>query len=131
MTDGVYITKGFLKNINDMMSGDDVSIGAAIRGSAVKICEPKSTKPIARDMPGELHFSGSSLCNGYIGNMTDDFYTDNNGRKWLRTGDQARLDSQGRLFILGRYKELLSVVVKIWRLAQWKMFLVGTRNLLL
>jgi acyl-coenzyme A synthetase/AMP-(fatty) acid ligase len=65
------------------------------------------TTPVTRNTAGKLHFHGALNPGEYVGKKTDDWYTDAEGRKWFKTGDQARLDEQGRIFIIGRYKDIV------------------------
>lgn len=46
------------------------------------------------------------MINGYIGKKTDDFYEENEIR-WFKTGGQAHMDDQDRVFIGSRYKEMI------------------------
>lgn len=39
--------------------------------------------------------------------LTDDWYTNESGRRSLKTIDQARMDEQGRIFVIGHYKDIV------------------------
>lgn len=106
MTEGVVIGSGAYAQLSVLVNGDDVAVGKILRGSSAKVCAPDSRKPVPRNRSGELHFSGPLLIPGYIGKKTDDFYEEN-GKRWFRTGDQAYIDDQDRVFISGRYKEMI------------------------
>jgi acyl-CoA synthetase (AMP-forming)/AMP-acid ligase II len=56
---------------------------------------------------GELMVRSSSLTSGYLGENDVNEATFSDG--WFRTGDLARLDSEGNLFIMGRIKLLIEV----------------------
>jgi acyl-CoA synthetase (AMP-forming)/AMP-acid ligase II len=104
MTEGVMITSGAQPSPEVIRNGDDVAVGWALLGSAVKICAPNGKTPIARGVLGELHYGGPFLCNGYIGRESADFYTDSEGKDWFVTGDQGVIDGKDRVFVVGRYK---------------------------
>lgn len=55
---------------------------------------------------GELMLSSSSLTSGYLG---EDDANAAFADAWFRTGDLARLDGEGNLFIMGRIKLLIEV----------------------
>lgn len=55
--------------------------------------------------PGELVVAGEHVCAGYYRNpeaFSRSKIRDENGRVWHRTGDVCRIDSPGRLWIIGR-----------------------------
>lgn len=56
---------------------------------------------------GELMVSSSSLTSGYLGDEPANAASFQNG--WLMTGDLARLDDDGNIFIMGRSKLLIEV----------------------
>ncbi|PNY22928.1 Nonribosomal peptide synthetase [Tolypocladium capitatum] len=90
-----------------LTDGYHPGIGKVLPGASIRICEPETRKVLDRDEVGELHIGGPSVISGYLGRPDgDDFYTDDSGT-WLASGDQARLDQDGVLHILGRYKELI------------------------
>lgn len=60
----------------------------------------------ATEEVGELWIKGSGVARGYLGapEATDERFVDG----WLRTGDLARVDRDGELFIVGRIKDVIS-----------------------
>ena len=88
-------------------------------GQVIKVCEPgtgglNAAKLVPFGVVGELHVSSPGLASGYIGTPesngiapSNPFYFDHDGRSWYNTGDQARLDPEGRLYVTGRYKDVI------------------------
>lgn len=107
MTEGAVLFSGSKKDWKKLVSGDDVSIGRVMAGQKIRICGPGTRTPVRRGEPGELHVSSPVLVAGYIGKESDDFYIGDDGRRWFVTGDQASIDHNGRVFIVGRYKEMI------------------------
>lgn len=58
------------------------------------------------DIPGEIQVRGDNVFLGYYRNeeATKDSFTDDG---WFKTGDMGVLDSEGYLFIKGRYKSMI------------------------
>ncbi len=94
--------------------GSVAPIGAAgwtAANSASKLVDPTTGDEI--DIPakglsetGELWFKGPNVMTGYLGNEEATRDTiDADG--WLRTGDMARVDSSGCVYIVDRLKELI------------------------
>jgi len=94
--------------------GSVAPIGAAgwtAANSFSKLVDPDSGAEI--DIPakglsetGELWFKGPNVMAGYLGNDKATAETiDDDG--WLRTGDMARVDSSGCVYIVDRLKELI------------------------
>jgi acyl-CoA synthetase (AMP-forming)/AMP-acid ligase II len=94
--------------------GSVAPIGAAgwtAANSASKLVNPDTGDEI--DIParglsetGELWFKGPNVMVGYLGNESATRETiDDDG--WLRTGDLARVDSSGCVYIVDRLKELI------------------------
>ncbi|KAI9826481.1 MAG: hypothetical protein M1819_007330 [Sarea resinae] len=107
MTEGVLVSTGHVQDISDIVKGGDVAIGIPAGGSKIRICAPGERTPLPRGIAGELHFSGRQLIGEYISKKVDDFYNGDDGRKWFITGDQALIDADGRLYIVGRYKDMI------------------------
>jgi acyl-CoA synthetase (AMP-forming)/AMP-acid ligase II len=90
-----------------LLSDDYPGVGTVLPGARLRICELGSQTALNRNVPGELHIGGTSVISRYLNDANpESFYTDEYG-SWLRTGDQALIDDNGVLQILGRYKDLI------------------------
>ncbi len=56
-----------------------------------------------RFVNGELWLRGKNIFEGYLGDVAEDAFEDG----WFKTGDLARLDEDGFLYITGRVKEII------------------------
>ncbi|KAL8685879.1 MAG: hypothetical protein Q9224_005631, partial [Gallowayella concinna] len=83
------------------------SVGKVLPGVRVKICKPGSQECLPYDEVGELHVGGPAIIEGYMSSDSHAFYN-NNGCHWLATGDQARMNKSGAVFMLGRYKDIIN-----------------------
>ena len=82
-------------------------IGRVMPGAKIRICEIGSRKPLKHGEEGELHCSGTSVIRGYLNQSTSDsFYVDGQ-TNWHVIGDRALMDEEGRVYILGRYKDII------------------------
>jgi acyl-CoA synthetase (AMP-forming)/AMP-acid ligase II len=81
------------------------SCGEVLPGVDIRLVDPcgSDVPPGAR---GEILLRGAMTMQGYCG-LSADAPVVANG--WLRTGDVARLDSQGYLYVLARRDEMLTV----------------------
>ena len=82
-------------SVNRVADNQPASVGKIIPGIQVRIAEN-----------GALLTKGPHLMQGYWNNpeATKAIYTEDG---WLDTGDVARLDDEGRIFITGRIKEII------------------------
>lgn len=89
---------------------DQAASGHTTPGSKVRICDPETGKVIPRGQAGEVHIGGNIVISEYWRaepkKDDDTFYTDDQGR-WVKTGDQGVMLADGRLQIIGRYKDLI------------------------
>ena len=79
-------------------------IGRAFATREARIVAPDD-RPVARGEPGELVLRGPGLMDGYYRNEKATAETFRNG--WMHTGDIARMDEDGRIFYLGRLKDMI------------------------
>ncbi|PYI13452.1 acetyl-CoA synthetase-like protein [Aspergillus violaceofuscus CBS 115571] len=108
MTEGIVVSTGPVERLDEAVCGRDISIGRPLSGASVRICAKDSRVPIAVGAVGEVHFSGPSLIDGYIGNRDDEkFYTGEDGHRWFCTGDKAVVGEDGRLYLVGRYNDTI------------------------
>ena len=83
-----------LISCNRKKNNDPYTVGNPVRGVKVKISNS-----------GEILVSGDNLMKGYWKLKELTSKTIKNG--WLQTGDLGRIDSQGRIIITGRKKDLI------------------------
>ena len=84
---------------------DPISAGYTNPGTKLRVCAPDTgTTPLPRGEPGELVQGGLQKIERYLGGQgKENFFTDA-GETWYRTGDQAVMEEDGRIAIVGRYK---------------------------
>lgn len=90
-----------------LVDGYHPGVGKVLPGANIRVCAPGSQKPLAINEVGELHIGGSSVIKGYLGGVAADSFYDDYVGHWHKTGDQAIIDQDGVLHILGRYKDLI------------------------
>lgn len=76
------------------------SVGRPVMGVAAKVVDPDTGEELGEDREGMLMISGPNVMRGYMGrpDLTDEVLFDG----WYRTGDMARIDSDGFIHITGR-----------------------------
>lgn len=105
---------GSIYNINcpeyDIANGHTVaSLGKCIKGIEMRIAESGINKGIAlTGEPGELQLRGPVVFKGYYRNpeATDKAFTSDG---WFRTGDQATIDVNGNLGLIGRVDDVINI----------------------
>ncbi|PWY79228.1 acetyl-CoA synthetase-like protein [Aspergillus heteromorphus CBS 117.55] len=107
MTEGAFCSTGRVENVDAITKDGCIAAGLPTWGGKVRICAPGTQTPVPRGTPGEFHYSGYQIVKGYLGVESKDFYHDKDGRVWFNTGDQAVIHTDGLLYTLGRYKELI------------------------
>lgn len=85
---------------------DDTSVGKPIPGVEVQLLDSQRTARVAQGEVGELWVRGPNVMKGYY-RAADQTAEVINAGGWLNTGDLARQDRDGALFIVGRSKELI------------------------
>jgi len=76
------------------------SVGRPIPGVAVRIVDPDTGQPLGADQPGMLTVRGPNVMVGYLNrpDLTAEVIRDG----WYHTGDVARVDADGFLYIVDR-----------------------------
>jgi long-chain acyl-CoA synthetase len=89
------------------------SIGLPIPDTDCKLVDiDDPTKPAPRGEAGELCMSGPQIMLGYWNKKEETeemIRTDENGVRWLHTGDIAKMDDEGYFFIVDRKKDMIIV----------------------
>jgi long-chain acyl-CoA synthetase len=78
--------------------------GAVVRNLELKICD-EDGRELPAGEKGEIVVRGENVMVGYYKNEKSTRETIRNG--WLHTGDMGSIDSDGFLYVLGRFKSLL------------------------
>lgn len=82
----------------------DSSVGPAIPGLSIRIVDADGAD-VEPGASGELWVKGPNLMRGYFRDPAATQATMRDG--WLRTGDLARLDAEGSVFLVGRLKDII------------------------
>ncbi|KAH0172870.1 hypothetical protein KCU67_g1543, partial [Aureobasidium melanogenum] len=110
MTEGISILGSIYETEQHPWLSGSQSIGHVLSGSSVKICAQDSQEILPRGSLGELHMSGPAVISGYYDRgeiYHDDSFYELDGRIWFKTGDAMIMNSDGWLFMNGRYKDLI------------------------
>lgn len=90
--------------INPLEKQKPLSVGLPLYGYEVKIVSDEMVElPLGE--AGELIVKGDCVMQGYLNNPSATAETIQNG--WLRTGDIARVDEEGYVYIVDRIKDLI------------------------
>lgn len=99
------------RNGSGAAASDLLAVGRAYTGGRVKVVDPDTGTTLPRgyggECVGELHFGGDTVIKGYLGGHSPDSFYEGDGFSWFRTGDQGRMSTDGSIFMLGRYKDMI------------------------
>ncbi len=90
--------------VNPIGKQKSLSVGLPMYGYEVKIVDEDMVELPVGEV-GELIVRGDCVMQGYLGNSQETAKTIQNG--WLRTGDLARVDEDGYIYIVDRIKDLI------------------------
>lgn len=85
---------------------DGGTVGKPIGGVKVKIINDGKEVPAGEE--GIIYIASKSMMNGYLSGE-EAFETDEDGEKWLNTGDIGYVDEEGYLYYKGRVKRMLKI----------------------
>jgi fatty-acyl-CoA synthase len=105
-------TVGRIKSTLEHLSDDEkadirTSVGYVVPGVDFRVVDPASLEAIPWDgsSTGELQVQGPWIAAGYYNDdRSADSFTDDG---WLRTGDVARVDAEGYIYLVDRTKDLI------------------------
>jgi long-chain acyl-CoA synthetase len=90
--------------VNPFERQKNLSVGLPLRGYEVKIVNDEMIELPVGDV-GELIVRGDCVMQGYLNNPEATRETIQNG--WLRSGDMAKVDEDGYIYIVDRIKDLI------------------------
>ena len=84
------------------------SIGLPVPSTLAAIAHPEEPRLLPPGEVGELVVSGPQVMKGYIDEEANrKVFFECCGRRWLRTGDMARMDEDGYFYIVDRKKDII------------------------
>jgi fatty-acyl-CoA synthase len=92
-------------------------LGIPIFDTTAMIVDPTSLEELADGEVGEIVVSGPQVFAGYWGKpkATADAFFEHGGRRFFRTGDLGRRDTEGYYFLVDRLKRMINAAgLKVW-----------------
>lgn len=91
----------------------DGTIGQPLPATRVRLVDKEdANRPAPPGEPGEIIVAGPQIMCGYWNRPDADaetFVTDDDGTRWLRTGDVGQIDEDGYIRIVDRLKDMIAV----------------------
>jgi len=90
-------------------------VGPPVQGVKIKLVNWEEGNYRVSDQPcprGEIYIGGNNVAAGYYKNeekTKEEFYTDEEGTRWFKTGDIGQFESDGTLRIVDRKKDLVKL----------------------
>lgn len=97
--------------VNNYNAYRENSIGLPLKGLEIEIWD-ENQNSLSRNTIGEIVVSGDTMMNGYFQDdavQDDGIYTDENGKKWIMTGDLGYKDKDGFIYFTGRKKRMIVI----------------------
>ncbi|KAI5362167.1 Putative AMP-dependent synthetase/ligase, ANL domain, AMP-binding enzyme domain superfamily [Septoria linicola] len=86
--------------------GNIMCAGTANTAASIKICD-EGRNVLERGQLGELHLGGPMVIRGYWRNVQPELFYEDEKTHWILTGDRALMDEEGRVFVVGRSKDII------------------------
>lgn len=86
------------------------SVGLPYPKNVITVRDPKTREELTYNVEGEFYVSSPSAMTKYINAPEEQekvFWTDENGVKWVKTGDVGYIDEDGFIFLKGRMKRMI------------------------
>lgn len=104
------LTEGVITTLDpEEATGRVESVGRPLPGTDLKLVDELG-RPVPTGTPGEIVSRGRILMTSYLNRddaSQDATWVDDDGRRWLRTGDLGRFDEYGFLYVVGRKKDMI------------------------
>ena len=103
------------------------SIGMPIPGCALRVIDPETMKEVEVGEDGLLVVSGPNVMKEYLNDpdKTAEVIFELDGRRWYKTGDKGRIDSDGFITIVDRYSRFAKIGGEMVSLSAVEGFLHG------
>lgn len=97
--------------VNSPWENKQGSIGKALPFLRAEIWD-ENNKKVPNGTIGQIALTGPTLMKGYLnpeGELGQGLYTDEEGTKWVLTGDLGKLDDEGYITFIGRIKRVIII----------------------
>jgi len=90
-------------------------VGPPVQGVHIRLVNWEEGNYKVTDKPfprGEIYIGGGNVAQGYFKNQEktdEEFFTDEEGRRWFKTGDIGQMEDDGTLRIIDRKKDLVKL----------------------
>ena len=84
------------------------SIGKPLDELTIEIWD-ENKKKLPPNTIGEIVITGSTVMKGYFDSDDEGVYTDENGKRWVLSGDLGYVDEEGYFFFTGRKKRMIII----------------------
>lgn len=104
-------------HINPVRHPKRQCLGIPIQDVDARVIDPETLAELAPGEVGEIVVHGPQVMRGYWNNpqATDDAFIAIGGKRFLRTGDLARVDEDGYFFMVDRLKRMINASgYKVW-----------------
>ncbi|KAK7502850.1 hypothetical protein BaRGS_00005799 [Batillaria attramentaria] len=106
LLNGYGMTENMVATVQSFRYHKSGTVGHLLPNMDYKIVDPETGRSLGVDQTGELYMRGPMTMMGYHKNPEATRQTiDRDG--WIHTGDMARIDADGYLYIVDRLKELI------------------------
>jgi fatty-acyl-CoA synthase len=104
-------------HINPDLHPKKQCLGIPIFGVDARVVDPATMRELPSGEVGEIVVHGPQLMQGYWNNpqATGETFVEIDGKRFLRTGDLARIDQDGYFFMVDRLKRMINASgYKVW-----------------
>jgi len=90
-------------------------VGPPVQGVHIRLVNWEEGNYKVTDKPwprGEIYIGGGNVAQGYFRNQEktdEEFFTDDEGRRWFKTGDVGQVEGDGTIRIIDRKKDLVKL----------------------
>ncbi len=109
---GYGLTETVTVNFVNTSNADRIgSVGRPIKGVKLRICGDDLDVDLGPNKEGNILISSDSVCLGYLNTPKEKqpFHYDEDGTKWLITGDIGYYDEDGFLFFINRETDVVKI----------------------
>lgn len=86
------------------------SVGIPLSKTVIGIFNPETNEELNYNEHGEIRISGPNIMVGYYDNQLEEqkiLHVDEDGTRWIHSGDSGYYDEDAYLYVDGRYKEMI------------------------